>query len=454
MKIIIVGMGQTGRLLAERVSAEGHEVVVIDSDETAVAAVTAKLNVNGVVGSGASRSILDRAGAESADLLVALTGEDEINILVGIAAKQFGTTKVAVRIRRPEFDEDGAYICRQYGIDYCLNSEKEVANEIIRRIYLPDTLGAGTFFHENAVLLEWDLEENSSLAGKNLQEIRAFFDTDILVTNVLRGKKVFIPRGDFKVLPGDRLGMITAMDKMVTVLGKLGIKSSPVKKIFLVGCRTTGYYLAKAIDYKNYRVKILEKDKEHCIALSQTFPGALVVWGDAVDTEVLLAEGIQKADMCIAMTGDDRVNLAVSLFAKENGARYTVARINEIGYERLLKKSHIDVTVSSGTIMAERVLSIVRNAVSSDRNQIIKLYRMAEGLAEALEFEVTDDCSFQNIPFMDTGFRLKKGFLIAAIIREGQVIIPCGSSRILPGDHVVVIAEEKKAVDSLNRIFE
>lgn len=453
MKIIVVGLGQTGRLLTEVASKEHYDVVVVDSNKEVVEKITEKYNVNGVVGSGGSRRILAQAGAENADMLVALTPNDELNILSCMTAKKLGTLDVSARIHQPEFDQDRSYIMEEYGIDRLLNPDKEAAKEMLWNIELSGFLRTEAFFDRKAVIVELKVEEDSPLSGKALPEVKKFFETDMLVVAVYRKKEMIIPDGKITILSGDRLEIIASLGSVRDIYQKLHIKKKRIKDVLMVGGGTGGYYLAKELEPLGYNVKVLEKDKERCIELVKLFPDMQVICGDAVDTQTLKEEGIRKMDACLSMTGDDRTNLAVSLFAHSEGVTQVLAKINEIAYEQLLRKTDVNVCVSPSSVIVEELMSVIRNLASSDRSRIRRLYRIADGKAEAIAFDVSDSCGKIQIPFLSPEFKLRKGVLIAAIIRGKEIIIPNGNSSIQPGDTVVVVTDVNNVLNELDDIF-
>ena len=453
MKIIIVGLGQTGELLAAIASGEHHDVVVVDSRREAVEKMTEKYNVNGVVGSGGSRKILIQAGAESADMLIALTPYDELNLLSCMTAKKLGTRDTSARIGCPEFDEDETYIMEEYGIDRLLNPEKEAAREMLRHIKMPGALRIEAFFEQKAIIAWLEVEEDSPLAGKSIQQIKEFFDTDMLVVSIQRKNGVVIPDGNARIVPQDKLEIIVTLDSVHDIFSKLHMKKKQVKSVLLVGCGTTGFYLEKDLEQSGFPVKILERNKERCIELLKRFPQAQIVCGDAVDTQTLKEEGIRRMDACLSMTGDDRTNLAVSLFAHAEGVTQVLAKMNEMGYEQLLKSTDIDACISPSSVIVEKLLSVIRNLASSDRSRIKKLYRIADGKAEAIAFEVSENCGKIRIPFRSPEFKLRKGILIAAIIRNKEIMIPDGNSSMQAGDTVVVVTDASNVLNEIDDIF-
>ncbi len=453
MKIIIVGLGQTGKLLAVVASKEHHEVVVVDNNKEVVEQMTEKYNVSGVVGSGGSRKILLQAGADSADLLVALTPFDELNILACATAKKLGTREATARIRCPEFDEDEAYIMEEYGIDRLLNPEKEVAKELFLHTELPGGLRTEAFFDRKLIIAELLVQEGWMIAGQKVAQVKEFFETEMLVVAITRKQDVIIPNGNTVLMPGDKIEIILPVKSVKHIIRKLHMSRKQVKHILLVGCDTTGYYLAKELSAAGSSFKILEKDQMRCIELSKLFPDSQVICGDAVDTKALKEEGIRKMDSCIAATGDDRTNLAVSLYAHAEGVPQVLTKINEMGYDVLLRKTDISMCVSPSSVIVETLLSYIRNLSSSDRSRIKKLYRIADDRAEAIAFEVTESCREIGVPFKEPGFRLKKGILVAAIIRGRDVIIPDGNSVMQAGDTVIIVTDAGNVLKEIDDIF-
>lgn len=453
MNIIIVGLGQTGRMLAEVAAKEHYDVTVVDNNKEVVEAFTEEYNVNGVVGSGGSRRILIQAGAGNADLLVALTPSDELNLLACMTAKKLGTRDVSARIQQPEFDQDRSYIMQEYGIDRILNMDKEAAQEMMWHMELSGELRAKAFFDRKAMIAELKVQEGSPFAGMMLPQVKEYFETDMLVVAIHRKKEIIIPNGNIGIQTGDRLEIIVSTRSVRDILKKLHLKAKHVKNVLMVGCGTGGYYLAKEMEPAGYSVKILEKDRERCIELMKQFPNVQVICGDAVDTGTLHEEGIRKMDACLSMTGDDRTNLAVSLFAHSEGVMQVLARINETGYEKLLEKTDVDACVSPSSVIVEKMMSVIRNLTSSDRSFIRRLYRIADDKAEAIAFEVTDGCSKIQVPFCSPQFKLRKGILIAAIIRENEIIIPNGASSIQAGDTVVVVTTAMNVLKEIDDIF-
>lgn len=455
MKIIIVGMGQTGTLLASLLSRENHDVTIVDNNKATVEAVTDKYSVSGVCGSGASQSVLLQAGADTADVIIALLPSDEANLMTCMTAKNIGTRYAALRLKSPEFADDRDYLLKQFGIDYIVNPKRDTANEIIRQIGLPGLAKADAFFSADVVLLRVDIEQGNPLIGKKLMETRGIFDTEMLIGAVKRGGEVYIPNGSFVINEGDTVNIIlpySSVSKLVTTLGML---RKPVKSVFIVGGGTTGFYLAEKLIADGKCVSILECDKKRCKELSEQLPKASVSYVEEIDSDILTEEGIGSADVCVSLTGEDEKNLVISLFAWSCGVGSIITKVNLPSYERLLNKVNIDTTISPTVISTDMLMRFVRNVTvyNEKGNDIRRIYSIAGGLAEAIEFVAYDDCKFKGVPLKSPEFKLKKGIILAAVTRGNKVIIPNGDTAIQPGDDVIVIAKSGHRLNILNDIF-
>lgn len=456
MKIIIVGLGQTGALLAQRTAGEGHDVTVVDCDGERVENVTNRYNVGGVCGSGASKDILLQAGASTADVIIAVSSVDEINLMACTVAKDCGTRYAVAQIHRPELSEDQNYLAETFGIDYIVNPKKDTALEMCRQIGIPGRVKADAYFSDVATIIRIKMNQDIIPGGNMpITGIRNFFGIDMLVATVMREGKLHIPRGDFVIQVGDVLGIIVADTAIAQIITKLGVPHKPARKVMLVGGGTVAYYLGKKLLEDKKSVLVLEKDAKRCTELARLLPQAQISYADGTDADVLLEEGMKKVDVCVSLTGNDDTNLVVSLFAWSCGVESVVTRVNATAYEKLLNKVNMDVALSPAAISADRIMGFVKNVTvhNAKGNDIQCLYQLAGGLAEAIEFIAYENCGKLEIPFKQPEFKVKKDILIAMIIRGGEVIIPDGNSCIRSEDRVIVISKRGHGLNTLNDIF-
>ncbi|HBA47450.1 MAG TPA: Trk system potassium transporter TrkA [Lachnospiraceae bacterium] len=457
MKVIIIGLGQTGILLAQRTAAERHDTVVVDCDREKVEAVTNLYSVSGVCGSGASRAVLLQAGADMADVIIAVSPVDEINLMACMVAKNCGTRYAVARIHRPELSGDSDYFAREFQIDYVVNPKLDTALEMHRQIGMQGKVKADAYFSDAATIIRARMDENIIQGGSmSLRDMKSFFGTDMLAVTVTRGEKLYVPDGNFMVQPGDVAGIIAADTVIPQIVTKLGLVHKPAKKVVLVGGGTVAYYLGKMLLDDRKKVAILEKDRTRCQELTQLLPEAEISLANGVDADVLLDEGLKKADVCVSLTGSDDANLAVSLFAWSCGVESVITRVNSTAYEKLLNSVNMDITISPAVISADRIMGFVRNVTvyNEKGNDIQCLYQLAGGMAEAVEFIAYDSCRKLGLAFKHPEFRLKKDILVAMIIRREQVLIPDGNSCIRSGDRVVVVSRKGHGLNTLDDIFQ
>lgn len=455
MKIIIVGMGQTGSMLAAEISKGNHDVVIIDENKSVINKMTDQYSVSGICGSGASKQVLLSAGADTADVVIAVTPIDEINLMICQVAKKCGTIYAAARITKPEFSKDKAYIEKEFQIDYIVNSKRDAALEIARHIGLPGHVKAEGFFNRLATIIRLHVDEDSALNGKSVKDVRTYFDTDMIIGTIVREGKVLIPDGKDVLQAGDDIEVIAPNASISAILMKLQLVQKPAKKILVVGGGTIAEYLAEELDKEKKKIKILDSDQAHCVELAAKLSSVEVVCGDGLDEQTLHEEGIDDVDVCISLTSQDENNLVISLFAWSCGVDSVIAKVDSPVYEKLLNKVNIQTTISPAFISVQRFIAFIRNVTvyNDEGNDIRRFFQIADGTAQAIEFIVYDNYAKKGVALKDADFKLKKDLIIAAIIRDEKVMIPDGNSVIAPGDRVVVITKNNSGLNVMNDVF-
>ena len=453
MKIIVVGLGRAGNLLISSLANENYDVVVIDKDRDKVDAITDKYNVNGVVGSGASQETLRKAGADTADAIVALTHVDEINLLSCMQAKAIGTRIAAARILEPDLVSEMDKLKEQYNIDFFMKPRLDIAEEIYRNMGMPGFAKLEGFWENEIQFLNLNILENNPLIGRTLTDIKQTGDLNILVVSVIRKGKLFIPKGDFIIEEGDSINVCVSIKDLDESLQKLGIRRSRFKKTIIVGGSNTCIYLLDMFKNKS-RVTILETDKQRCRELMEMYPEVNVVYAGGDTLEVLDEENVSGADTVISLTESDETNLVVSMYAWSCNIPSVITRVDGPEHLNLLHKVNIDITVSpaeSSALKAFRFL--VSHDVVDGGEDMGKFYLMAEGLAETIEFTAGEDFKCLNVPFADKAFRLRKDIIVTAILRGEELIIPSGTTSIQKGDHVIITSTRKNHIRSLGEIL-
>ena len=454
MKAIVVGVGKTGLALIEMLTNEGIDVTVIDCDKAVIDSVTDKLNVTGVEGSGASRSTLLKAGADSADILIALTPVDEINLLSCLQAKNLGTRHTAARLLMSDLSMEKDDLIKEYNIDYIVRPKVDVAEIIYNNVGLPGNVRLDSFFGDTIEMLSIDVIKDSPFYEKNLIELRQELNGNFLIVAVLRDGKLYIPDGSFVCKEGDDVFLISDQKGVASTFKKMGISKTSAKKVLVVGGGFTGDYLTNALLKDGKDVTIVEGNINNCKKLMEKYPAAKVSYGDAESIEVLEDEGITKKDAVISITDRDEANLVVSMFAWASGVPSIITRIDTLAHAKMLHKVNMDITVSPSEVAANKLYRFARNMQMADaKNDILKFYTICDSMAEIMEFDITDKCTHLNIPFKDKAFKLKKDTLVAAIVKDGKLTIPNGSSSLIAGDKVIIVSASKNKIKNLNEIF-
>lgn len=440
MRIIIVGCGKVGRTITEQLSLEGNDITVIDKKSTVVHDVTNNYDVMGVVGNGASHLVQKEAGIEEADLLIAVTESDELNLLCCLIAKKAGDCSTIARVRNPMYSNEVNFIKEELGLSMTINPECAAATEIARILRFPSAIKIDTFAKGRVELLKFKIEEGSMLHGCSLIEVSKTLKTDILVCAVEREDEVMIPNGSFVLQANDVISIVASPRNARDFFKKIGVETHQVKNVMIVGGGTMAYYLSKQLLSMGIDVKIVEKDKERCEVLSELLPKAVVINGDATNQDVLLEEGIRHCESFVSLTGIDEGNIFLSLFAKNCSKAKVVTKINRISFDDIINKFNLGSLIYPKNITAEYIVRYVRALKNSIGSNVETLYRIIENKAEALEIVIHEGASVVGVPLQE--LPLKDNILIACINRDGKIITPNGQSEIEVGDTVIIVTTE------------
>ncbi len=458
MKIIIAGLGEAGVALVRALSVEGHEITVIDKDQSLVDSVTDRFSVNGVVGSGASQETLKKAGAEGADFFIALTHVDEVNLLCCMQAKNRGAAKTVSRLVMPDLAGDVDGLKKEYGIDYIVRPGRDIAEEISRNLGLPGFVKLEGLFGNTVTIIDINVTKDSCLAGNSLQYIRNNIRKDMLISTVIRNDRLHIPDGKFVIEAGDILTIAASGESLDEILSTLGIKKDPADKILMVGCGNTGEYLARRLIKDRRHLTILDSELERCRQLMNLFPEADVRCSKGDITDILEEEGIGKIGTIISMTDSDETNLVVSMYAWSKKVPSVITLVDKQSHVRLLHKVNIDITASPTELSVFRILHFIRNSAANSGNdgsgRYYGFYRVADGMADVMEFGIGSDFHALDVPISDKAFNIKKGILVSGVIRNGKLIIPTGDTRLEAGDKVLLTVPVAKGISRLSEAFD
>ena len=452
MKIIIVGDGKVGATLVEHLSQEGHDIIVIDKDQKIIEQLTNSHDVMGICGNGASYDVQIEAGVSDAQLFIAATSSDELNILSCLMAKKAGAEHTIARVRTPDYLKQTPFFKDELGLSMVVNPEYDAANEIAKVLRFPNATNIETFYRGLVDLAEIKLEEDNPLCNMAIIDIFDKFGIKVLICAVQRKNEVVIPRGDFTLKAGDRIHITAPRGVLVSFMKKLKIYKHRTRDIMITGGGKMGYYLARQLcDTGGYNVKIIENDEKRCDHLCDIIPEANIIHGDGTDISVLLEQGIENQDAFVALTTIDEENIISAMYANSLGIRKTVAKVNRVSYN-VLESIGMDSAFSSKAIAANRIVAYVRALENSgEESSVQTLYKLVGGQVEALEFNITADFEEIGVPLRD--IRLKKDTLIACIIRNHKVLFPGGNDCIEKDDSVIIVTK-RNHISSINEIFE
>ena len=446
MNIIVVGCGKIGTTVLESLVAEGHNVTAVDNRPLPLAEITNIHDVMTVCGNGADCETLADAGAADADLLVAATGSDEVNMLCCHVAKQIGVANTVARIRKPEFNDTSLLKMKDLlGLSLAINPDRLAATEMYHILRLPAAAKLETFSSGNFEMIEIKLKADSPFVGVPLYELRGKFKAVFLVCVVQRGDEVFIPGGNFVLQDGDRIGITAKHSELQKLLRNMGAKRKQTRKVMILGGSRTSYYLAKRLITAGVEVKIIDKDRPTCETLCELLPQASVICGDGTQQELLLEEGLESMDAFVSLTGLDEQNILLAFFAASHNVNKVIPKVNRRELGELAERLGLDCVVSPRKSIADVLVQHARALENSMGSKVETLYRLMDDGAEALEFEVKDDPRLVNIPLKT--LQLKRQVLVAGIQRGREALIPTGDDVILPGDRVVVITAAGRLSD-------
>jgi trk system potassium uptake protein TrkA len=447
MKTIVIGAGEVGFHIAERLSREGHDIVIIERDPATRERVQERLDVMTVEGNGSSPRALEEAGIRDADLIIAVADIDEVNISACILAKEYGVPRRIARVRDPDFSESPFLDHgRRLGIDLLINPNIVVADEIVTLIKTPAAAEVGRFAEGRVLMLGLQIGESAPIVDRRLRTLRAFHaTTPFLVVAIYRHGKFLIPRGETMVEAGDHVYFISKRESINAILTLLGKRESIVERVFLVGGGRVGLRVAQQLERDQFHTRLMERNTERCDELSRLLSQTLVLKGDGTDIRSLMEEGIADADAVATVTDDEGTNILAALLAKEQGAKKAIALIKRAHLLHLLPHLGIDAAVSPRVCTANVILRYVR------KGRVVSIFEIPESEdAETLEMVVPAGSRVAGKSIGEAG--LPSGAIIGAVVHRDEILIPTGGTVLHPDDRIVVFAFST-AIAELGRLF-
>lgn len=438
MKIIVVGSGKVGSQIIEKLVAEGHNVTAVDIQEKCLTELEVKLDILSVHGNGVREEVLREAGAQNADLLVAATAGDEINLLCSMMAKKIGTSHTIARVRDPEIADQMRLLWEETGLAGTLNPELTAAQEIFSVLRFPGVRSVEHFSHGRFTMADIRLSEEGPLTQVPLKDLPGTHGVRALICAVRRDDQTIIPDGEFRLRKGDIASFAAEPVEAERFLQLAGIEERVPRDVMIIGAGKISFYLLRMMEKTGMRVVVIDRSEANCMRLCDRFPNALVICGDGTDRDLLLEEGIGQADAFISLTGIDEVNVLLSMFAESVHVPKIVTKVSREAITELVRDKKIGSVVSPRSLTASRVIRYARAMENAAGSSVEELYWIADNSAEALEFIIKkEEQGLTDVPLMQ--LPLKDHLLVCAIIRDGHVIIPTGKDCMQIGDRVVIV---------------
>lgn len=443
LNIIIVGCGKVGETLVEQLSREGHDITIIDKNAERIEALADRYDIMGMVGNGASYSVQLEAGIEHADLLIAVTESDELNLLCCTVAKRVANCSAIARVRNPDYVKEVSYLQERLGLAMIINPELEAAKEAARILALPTVLDVSPFAHGQAEMVSFKIPEGNLLGGMVLNDLRRNLpqdiETNVLICAVERSGRVHIPKGDFRMQCGDIISFVSTSRIARRFLKEIGFKTKQVRSAMIVGGGRAAYYLAQQLLPMGIDVKIIERSRARCEELTVLLPKAIIINADGTNSEILLEEGLAYTDSFVPLTGIDEENIMLTLHAKNHSNAKVITKVNRLTFKDAISRLDLGSVIYPRYITSESILAYVRAKKNSMNSNVETLYNLFDNRVEAIEFRVNEASSVTGIQLKDLNRKLKQDLLIAFINRNGRILIPSGSDSIEVGDTVMLV---------------
>lgn len=448
LNIIIVGAGKVGAALIEQLSKEGHDITIIDNNAQKMAEIASQYDIMGLAGNGASHNVQMEAGIENADLIIAVTNSDELNLLCCTVAKQVGSCAAIARVRTPDYSSEAGYLRDSLGLALIINPELEAAKAAARLLYLPTALEVNSFAHGQAEMIKFRLPEGNILNGMTVALLGKNIAPDILICAIERNGEVYIPSGNFQIEAGDDISFVATRKTAKHFLEKIGFKTNQAKNAMIVGGGKASYYLATLLTHMGISVKIIEQNRQRCEELATLLPKAIILNGDGTDPELLAEEGIAYTESFIALTGVDEENILLTLHARKVSKAKVITKINRLAFKNVISELDLGSVIYPRYITSEAIIAYVRAKKNSMDSNIETLYHLFDNRVEAIEFQIYENSDVTNIPLMD--LPLKRNLLVSFINRNGSIIIPSGQDCIRVGDSVMIVTTHTGFKDILD----
>lgn len=436
MQIVIAGLGKVGTFLAGELSLEGHDLTVVDTRSERVRAATSNFDVMGMTGNIVAPDTINETGLDEADLFIAVTTNDEVNLLSCLLAKKAGCHRTIARVRSPEYSADMDYLKEQLGLDMIINPELLAAQEIERVLALPGAIDVDTFSHGIGEIYKFKILPNSVLDGMAVKNVRSHVADNVLLCVDERNQLAYIPDGDFVLKGKDKLYLAGSRINVIKFFRKAGLPTAPTQRVMIIGAGKIAHYLVEDLLKEGMEVTIIDHDLATCEQFALLHPGCIIIHGDGADADLLLEEGLMEMDALVSLTGFDEENVFLSMFAHRKAGLKTVTKANRM-FDEVIQDLDLDTLINPKKLTAEFIVRHVRAIANGTGSNVETMHKLANDQVEALEFTVCENAPVIGKPLYQMD--LKPGVLIALITRGDESILPRGSDQMQAGDSVVVI---------------
>lgn len=444
MDIVIIGGGKVGEILCQELALENNNIVLIETIPERLNRIINKTDITGLVGDGADYDNLVEAGVEQCDMFIAVTPEDETNIISSIIAKQLGAKYTIARVRNPKYTNHIEFVRESLGIDLVINPEMVAARYITKSIEFPHSLSIEQFGKGRVNLVELEIKAGSPLADQSLNQFRNEYG-EVLICALTHDKQTIIPSGQSVLRVGDRVYVTGSREDLANFYSKAGYREEKIKSVLIIGGGRLTYYTLHLLSKMDIDLKVIELNEERALDLSHRFPQVVVIKADGMEQELLLEERIENFDAVLSLTGIDEENIINSMYALSLGIKKVMTKVSRTGLLKILGDSDLQAIVTPKRLITNKILRYVRSLRNATASNVEALIRIADDQVETLQFLVKESSRVVNIKLKD--LNTKDNVLIAYIIRGSQLIYPTGDDVILADDHVLIVTKHKAFSD-------
>lgn len=446
MKVIVIGNGKVGKSLVEQLFEEGHDVTVIDKKLDRLESLNNTSDVLCLQGDGINIDTLLEAGVETSDFVISTTSSDELNIVSGLLAKSRGAKHTVARIRSKEYSDQAKFIKQNLSIDYVINPELQTAKDIANQFRFVGDFKVESISARGLVdIISFKLEKSFSFVGLSLSQINSTYGIQMLVCSVQRKDEVIIPSGDFVLLEGDIIYIMASYKEINKIIRLFDIKDKRVDSVFIVGASKLSYYLAKELLKMNLSIKIMDNNIEACESMAEQLPEATIIHGDAGNQLTLEEEGAFNSGAFISLTGNDEMNIILSLYAKAKRTKKVITKVNQLGFTELVKTLGLNNIFAPREVITNHIISYFRSIERGKEGSAISVHRLVSNQVEAVEYLVDDNFKYINTALKD--INLQKDILIAGVVRENEFIRANGNTKLIKNDIVIILSLKKRITE-------